>query len=237
MKCAKSRKVKYSASWAGSSGTPASGCRPARSATIRGDAEPTWWTCSSALGRSAMNAVIASCGSGTANGGGAWWVTAPHSQTTGPVRAPRPGLTRRRPDQVHSVERRLRRVVRAAGRAGCRIERMATSEVTAAERARYRRWATDTWRSLDAMTDPGTGLPADQIDETLAPAARSGYTSPTNIGGYLWSTVVAHELRLDRPGRGARPGRPHPGHAGGTSPITGRAGCSTTGTASPTGPC
>jgi hypothetical protein len=29
---------------------------------------------------------------------------------------------------------------------------------------------------------------------SLAPGTRSGYTSPTNIGGYLWSTVVAREL-------------------------------------------
>ena len=49
------------------------------------------------------------------------------------------------------------------------------------------RWAADTWRSLVAMTDPKTGLPADNITESLAAGDRSGYTSPTNIGGYLWS--------------------------------------------------
>lgn len=64
----------------------------------------------------------------------------------------------------------------------------------AAERARVRRWARDTWRSLDAMTVKATGLPADNIPESLAPEDRSGYTSPTNIGGYLWSTIVAREL-------------------------------------------
>src|SRR6478735_4154191 len=51
-------------------------------------------------------------------------------------------------------------------------------------------WAADTWRSIVAMTDPRTGLPADNIPESLAAKDRSGYTSPTNIGGYLWSTVV-----------------------------------------------
>lgn len=61
---------------------------------------------------------------------------------------------------------------------------------------RVRGWASDTWRSLVAMTDEKTGLPADNIDESLAPDARSGYTSPTNIGGYLWSAVVARELDL-----------------------------------------
>jgi hypothetical protein len=55
MNFAKSVKVKYSASSAGSAGTGDSGCRAASSATIRGDADPTWWTCSSAFGRPARN--------------------------------------------------------------------------------------------------------------------------------------------------------------------------------------
>ena len=46
------------------------------------------------------------------------------------------------------------------------------------------------------MTDPSTGLPADNIPESLAAGDRSGYTSPTNIGGYLWSAVVARELGI-----------------------------------------
>ncbi len=57
-------------------------------------------------------------------------------------------------------------------------------------------WARDTWQSLVAMTDPRTGLPADNIDASLAAGDRSGYTSPTNIGGYLWSAVVAADLGL-----------------------------------------
>lgn len=70
-------------------------------------------------------------------------------------------------------------------------------ETSAAEqRTVTRRWAADTWRSLVAMTDEVTGLPADNITESLAAGDRSGYTSPTNIGGYLWSTVVARELGL-----------------------------------------
>jgi hypothetical protein len=63
-------------------------------------------------------------------------------------------------------------------------------------RSRLHRWAADTWHSLDAMTDPATGLPADNIPESLAPQDRSGFTSPTNIGGYLWSAIVARELGL-----------------------------------------
>ncbi len=61
---------------------------------------------------------------------------------------------------------------------------------------RVRGWAADTWRSLVAMTDARTGLPADNINEGLTAGDRSGYTSPTNIGGYLWSAVVARDLGL-----------------------------------------
>ena len=57
MKCAKSVKVKKRASASGSCGTGLSGWRPASSATIRGDADPTWCTCSSALGRPATKAL------------------------------------------------------------------------------------------------------------------------------------------------------------------------------------
>ena len=57
-------------------------------------------------------------------------------------------------------------------------------------------YAADTWRSMVAMVDPATGLPADNINGWLAPGSRSAYTSPTNIGGYLWSAVVARDLRL-----------------------------------------
>jgi hypothetical protein len=58
------------------------------------------------------------------------------------------------------------------------------------------RWARDTWASMVAMTDRRTGLPADNISGPLKSPTRSGYTSPTNIGGYLWSTVVARELGI-----------------------------------------
>ena len=68
------------------------------------------------------------------------------------------------------------------------------------------RWAADTMRSLESMTFPGTGLISDNIPGSLAPGAGSRYTSPTNIGGYLWSAVVARDLGLITPAR-QRPGR------------------------------
>jgi hypothetical protein len=71
-----------------------------------------------------------------------------------------------------------------------------SNAVRSLESATVRTWAADTWRSLVAMTDPRTGLPADNIPASLADGDRSGYTSPTNIGGYLWSTVVARELGI-----------------------------------------
>ncbi len=55
-------------------------------------------------------------------------------------------------------------------------------------------WAKDTWTSLDAMADEKSGLVADNIDGDLK--TRSGYTSPTNIGGYLWSCIVARDLGI-----------------------------------------
>ncbi len=64
------------------------------------------------------------------------------------------------------------------------------------DRRRIQRWARDTWASMVAMTDPRTGLPADNISGPLKSPTRSGYTSPTNIGGYLWSTVTARDLGI-----------------------------------------
>ncbi|HET8683448.1 MAG TPA: glucoamylase family protein [Micromonosporaceae bacterium] len=57
-------------------------------------------------------------------------------------------------------------------------------------------WAADTWRSFTAMVEPETGMPSDNIDGSLSPATRSRYTSPTNIGSYIWSTIVARKLHL-----------------------------------------
>lgn len=58
------------------------------------------------------------------------------------------------------------------------------------------KYAADTWRSMAAMVNPGTGLPSDNIDGALDPASRSKFTSPTNVGMYLWATVSARHLGL-----------------------------------------
>src|SRR5882757_1866502 len=59
-------------------------------------------------------------------------------------------------------------------------------------------YAAATWKSMSALTDPHTALPADNIAGDLTAGSRSAYTSPTNIGAYLWSTVVADDLHLIR---------------------------------------
>ena len=64
------------------------------------------------------------------------------------------------------------------------------------ERGRQLSLARDTWKSFTAMVAPGTGLPADNIKGDLDPTSRSGYTSPTNIGSYLWSAVVAEDFGI-----------------------------------------
>ena len=70
------------------------------------------------------------------------------------------------------------------------------------ERRVLMRWARDTWRSLVAMTDEHTGLVSDNITGDLSNPGV--YTSPTNIGGYLWSTIVARDLRIINPGEASR---------------------------------
>ncbi|MDX6702891.1 MAG: hypothetical protein QOF26_3117 [Baekduia sp.] len=59
--------------------------------------------------------------------------------------------------------------------------------------ARLREYATTTWASMAAMTDPDSGLPADILN---ADGTTSVQTSTTNIGAYLWSAVAARRLGI-----------------------------------------
>ena len=63
-----------------------------------------------------------------------------------------------------------------------------------------------TYASLVAMTNPTTGLPADRMS---AAGVQGVETSTTNIGGYMWSTIVAEQLEHHQPRRGRRAPRPH----------------------------
>jgi hypothetical protein len=75
----------------------------------------------------------------------------------------------------------------------------ATSAAPRDEQTLLRSYARDTWRSFVAMVDPRTGMPADNIAGDLSAGSRSAYTSPTNIGAYLWSTVVARDVGFISP--------------------------------------
>jgi hypothetical protein len=55
------------------------------------------------------------------------------------------------------------------------------------------RYAHDTWASFVAMVDPESGLPADSLSSD---GTTSVQTSTTNIGAYMWSTLVAERLKL-----------------------------------------
>jgi hypothetical protein len=57
-------------------------------------------------------------------------------------------------------------------------------------------YAADTWQSFVAMVDPNTGLPSDNVSATRV---RAAYTSPTNIGTYIWSTLAARDLQIIKP--------------------------------------
>jgi hypothetical protein len=59
------------------------------------------------------------------------------------------------------------------------------------DRRVLQRYAADTWRSFELLVDPATGLPSDNVS---AAGVRSRYTSPTNVGAYLWSTLAARDV-------------------------------------------
>ncbi|MGE5221292.1 MAG: DUF3131 domain-containing protein, partial [Omnitrophica WOR_2 bacterium] len=60
------------------------------------------------------------------------------------------------------------------------------------ERQLLYQFAKQTWKSFEALTYPN-GLPSDNI---RADGTRARYTSPTNIGSYIWSTLAARDLQL-----------------------------------------
>src|SRR2546423_15328994 len=71
-----------------------------------------------------------------------------------------------------------------------------------------RTYAADTWRSMVALTDPATGLPADNIGGDLSATSRSNHTSPTNIRAHLWSTGAAPDIGLVSRPEAVLPRRP-----------------------------
>ena len=93
---------------------------------------------------------------------------------------------------------RARAAARLAPPAGTRLGRGDGGRARHASRPDA--WAADTWRSLVAMTDPETGLPADNIPESLAarrpPAAtRRRRTSAATCGRRSWPASSASSRR------------------------------------------
>ncbi|GAA3974099.1 hypothetical protein GCM10023085_65760 [Actinomadura viridis] len=82
----------------------------------------------------------------------------------------------------------------AAGEASANAPRERAPRDGKRQDALLRTFAADTWKSLAAMVAPATGLPSDGVSGDLTTPDK--VTSPTNIGGYMWSTVVARDLGL-----------------------------------------
>ena len=99
--------------------------------------------------------------------------------------------------------RRISRLVVTTVAAALAVTGIAVPSVTGAsaaendgDRTVLREYVTDTWRSMAAMADPRTGLVSDNVGGDLSAEDRAAYTSPTNIGAYMWSAVVARETGL-----------------------------------------
>lgn len=71
----------------------------------------------------------------------------------------------------------------------------ATPPLPAEVRVELASYAGETWRSFEAMARP-SGLPADALALESGRWTPVDYTSPTNIGAYLWSTLAAEDLQI-----------------------------------------
>ena len=71
-----------------------------------------------------------------------------------------------------------------------------TGALTPAQRKTLETYAAATWNSFKMMLYPGTGLPADNVS---AEGVRARYTSPTNIGAYMWAVLAARDLQIIKP--------------------------------------
>ncbi len=81
----------------------------------------------------------------------------------------------------------------APGNAAADAAVQTRSGLSTADRQTLRDYAAATWQSFVAMVDPATGLPADKLGTD---GSRSIETSTTNIGAYMWSTLVAEHLGI-----------------------------------------
>ncbi|WP_165245836.1 glucoamylase family protein [Paludisphaera soli] len=71
--------------------------------------------------------------------------------------------------------------------------------LTAEDRVQLRRYAADTWRSMEKLAFP-SGLPADRVHRDGAGWREPVFeTTPTNIASYIWSVIGAERLELISP--------------------------------------
>jgi hypothetical protein len=89
--------------------------------------------------------------------------------------------------------RRLAALVVAAALVLSIVPGVAAAKPNKPEVKFLRETAAATWNSFVDMTDDETGLTSDNLSATGMPAR---YTSPTNIGSYLWSTIAARDLGI-----------------------------------------
>src|SRR5215208_671887 len=90
---------------------------------------------------------------------------------------------------------RMSRALIASALAALVLAAPATASA-ANDRQTLHRYAADSWRSFEMLVDPASGLPSDNVS---AAGVRSRYTSPTNIGAYMWSTLAARDLGIIKP--------------------------------------
>ena len=118
---------------------------------------------------------------------------------------PRPDVESRAPtvtrenSQCPPARRRSRApllalVAPARGRPRGRRRRQPAAPPTKAANATLLRYASDTWASFVAMVDPDDRAPGRQ--PVRRTGRRSVQTSTTNIGAYMWSTLVAERLGI-----------------------------------------
>lgn len=72
--------------------------------------------------------------------------------------------------------------------------RFTPTHLAPGERQQLMKFAADTWKFFGAAVNPSTHLPMDNVGFDGAP--QGPYTSPTDIGVYLWSVISAHDLGL-----------------------------------------
>lgn len=79
------------------------------------------------------------------------------------------------------------------------LEAANTDSLIGWQRLVLRDYAAATWKTFEKLVNQDTGLPADHATLDADSANYADYTSPTNIGVYIWSVLAARDLQLIKP--------------------------------------